>query len=98
MWQNTAPSQTQAAMIEKANVEKILERLREVEAQLAEPGTAADQRKYRGLVGLAGGAHGAAGRCPAASTAGPGAGASAAGAGAASAVSSAGFGSTMKPA
>ena len=39
-----------AAMIEKANVEKILERLREVEAQLAEPGTAADQKKYRGLV------------------------------------------------
>ena len=37
-------------MIEKANVEKILERLREVEAQLAEPGTAADQKKYRGLV------------------------------------------------
>ena len=37
-------------MIEKANVERILERLREVEAQLAEPGTAADQKKYRGLV------------------------------------------------
>ena len=37
-------------MIEKANVEKILERLREVESLLAEPGTAADQKKYRGLV------------------------------------------------
>ena len=37
-------------MIEKENVERILERLREVEALLAAPDTAADQKKYRGLV------------------------------------------------
>ena len=37
-------------MIEKDKVERILERLREVEALLAEPGTASDQRRYRSLV------------------------------------------------
>ena len=37
-------------MIEKANVEKILERLRVVEDLLAAPETAADQKKYRDLV------------------------------------------------
>ena len=37
-------------MIEKANVEKILERLRVVEDLLAAPDTAADRKKYRDLV------------------------------------------------
>ena len=37
-------------MIEKENVEKILERLRVVEDLLAAPDTAADQKKYRDLV------------------------------------------------